>query len=194
MNWREYRPDVGPTNAEMLDAGFPRMLSSVTKPDIWRSAILAQVEKEWWDKLDQYLKRPHDLVAWESPGSNESALTLTLMAKRIWVWRHMPLGRGVVLHPVQYIEARQLNNAKEFAIARDAGTLVVGGVGDIEYSRDRSVDTLLAMAAARARSGGLTMWQLAPSGTQPSVSVCKALIRHLGERGLVFGTPVESET
>jgi hypothetical protein len=178
----------------MLDAGFPRMLSSVTKPDIWRSAILAQVEKDWWDKLDQYLKRPHDLVAWESPGSNESALTLTLMAKRIWVWRHMPLGRGVVLHPVQYIEARQLNNAKEFAIARDAGTLVVGGVGDIEYSRDRSVDTLLAMAAARARSGGLTMWQLAPSGTQPSVSVCKALIRHLGERGLVFGTPVESET
>lgn len=177
----------------MIDAGFPRLLSSVTKPDVWRSELLAEVEKEWWAKLDLYLKRPHDVLAWEKAGSSEAAQVLTLMAKRVWVWRHMPLGRGVVLHPVQYVDVRQLSNAKEFAIARDAGTLVVGGVGDIEYSRDRSVDALLGMASARARAGGLTMWQLAPSTTQASHSVCKALIRHLGERGLTFGTPSEIE-
>ena len=140
----------------------------------------------WWETLDQRLAGgPQGIAAWES--GVEAALVLAVLAKRMMCWRDLPVPRGVRVLPVAYVEAHDLNDNDAFEEARRPGTLMVGGVGTVGYGVDRTVETLCGLAKMRERAGGLTLWHLAPVGTDRSTQICRALLKTLGSGTYIIG-------
>ena len=160
-SWLTYapRPHDVPSLQYQAEMGFPERLAQTSLGEAQALPEWAAAE-QWWHTLDHHLRLPRGLLCW-----GEGLPVLMVMARRLMCWRHLPVPRGVRLAPVAYTEATDLHQAARREEARAAGTLLVGGVGTVEYSLDKELEVLVGLARQRQRAGGLTLWHLDPVGT-----------------------------
>lgn len=187
MNWLEYTPSLEERTqlSTLVEAGFtPRMLE-VSKHDVVHTSTWAAVD-DWWQHLDTHLQVPRGLSVWSH--EPQALNSLCLVAIRLSFWRHLPVGRGMRVLPVQVVEAADLGDDEVFNASRSAGTLLVVGVGALTYGVDRTIELLSSLASIRSRAGCLTLWHLDPAPTARSIAVCTRLVDMLGDTTIRIGT------
>lgn len=184
-NWRAFVPAVEevPRAPELRESGYPEVLvwadcASVANSPEW-AACLA-----WFNAFDQHVVTRTGLAMW---GGDHAARSLAVLSKRFFCWLGLPVPRGMRVNPVRCVEARDLRDDDAFDEAREAGMLLVLGVGAVSFNVDRSIEMLTDLASVRSRGGGLTLWHLEPS-TDRSLRICDALLRQLGASVIVAGS------
>jgi hypothetical protein len=189
MNWLTYepRPQDIPSARFMTDSGFPDHLARIQRPEA-EAAEEWQVAMEWWRQLDRFLVAPTGLLAW---GTRGALATMVVLCRRLMCWQGLPVAKGVYVAPVAYIEARDLHSREKYDEVRDAGTLLVAGIGTIEYGAEKEIELIVGLAKQRSRAGRLTFWLLDPVGTARSAELCQRIDAILGPSVVRLNTPAQ---
>lgn len=182
-DWRTYTPpsiSVG----QLHDLGFPDRLLRSSKAQCVGSHAWEAAE-DWWNNLAEHLTVPRGLTIWEN--EPKAMATLCVMALRMSFWGGLPVARGVRVSPAFYVESMDLGKDAVLEEARNAGTLLVAGVGTPLFGPDRTLEILSSLAQVRQRMGCLTFWHLSPAATPRSAEICDRLVKVLGDTTVVVG-------